>query len=87
MFRIPANEEKSPHRQGLPEYTKIEKAGDPNTEYVRFPDAERMKDVMAGSDLAISAAGQTLYELARIGLPTIAIAVARDQLGNVEGWT
>jgi len=45
-----------------------------------------MKRVMAASDMAISAAGQTLYELARIGVPTIATAVVKNQLNNVQGW-
>ncbi len=45
-----------------------------------------MKDVMLKSDIAISAGGQTLYELARIGVPTIAVAVAENQIRNIEFW-
>lgn len=37
-------------------------------------------------DLAISAAGQTLYELARMGLPTIAIGTAENQRQTIHGW-
>jgi UDP-2,4-diacetamido-2,4,6-trideoxy-beta-L-altropyranose hydrolase len=51
-----------------------------------YPDAAGMKNVMLESDIAISAGGQTLYELARIGVPTIGICVAHNQLQNVEGW-
>ena len=45
-----------------------------------------MKQVMLESDVAISAGGQTLYELARVGVPTIGICVAENQLGNLKGW-
>jgi len=37
-------------------------------------------------DLVITAGGQTLYELARIGLPAIAIKVAENQNLNILGW-
>ena len=39
---------------------------------------------MAGSDIAISAGGQTLYELARMGVPTIAVPVVENQMGNIK---
>lgn len=57
-----------------------------NTECVYFPNAEAMRKIMMESDIAISGGGQTLYELARIGIPTIAVAVAKNQLNNVQGW-
>ena len=41
---------------------------------------------MGQVDLAVSAAGQTLYELAQMGVPTIAIQVADNQKDNIEGW-
>ena len=41
---------------------------------------------MLESDIAISAAGQTTYELARISLPTIMIKVAKNQDLNIKGW-
>ena len=50
------------------------------------PDAEKMKKAMLESDIAITAGGQTLYELARIGVPTVGISIAENQLRNVEGW-
>jgi UDP-2,4-diacetamido-2,4,6-trideoxy-beta-L-altropyranose hydrolase len=41
--------------------------------------AEKMRDSMRASDIAISAAGQTLYELACTGTPTIATCTAENQ--------
>ncbi|MEW6195432.1 MAG: glycosyltransferase [Bacteroidota bacterium] len=49
-------------------------------------DAKQMMELMLNSDIAISAAGQTLYELAVTGTPTIAIAVADNQKNNILGW-
>jgi len=69
------------------EVERIEKIADGNTKLVRSPTAELMKRVMLEADVAVSAGGQTLYELARIGTPTVAVAVADNQLGNVTGWS
>jgi UDP-2,4-diacetamido-2,4,6-trideoxy-beta-L-altropyranose hydrolase len=63
----------------------IEGLIDKKTELVVCPDANKMKKVMLESDIAISAGGQTLYELARVGIPTIAIAVADNQILNIRG--
>jgi len=65
---------------------KIQKAKDKRTEIVFWPDALRIKKNMLAADIAISAAGQTLYELARTATPTIAIAVAKNQVNNIRGW-
>ena len=48
--------------------------------------AASMLKLMLHSDIAISAAGQTLYELARVGVPTVAIGVAQNQSFNLRGW-
>lgn len=56
------------------------------TKFIFFPDAKGMKRLMVDSDLAISSGGQTLYELARVGVPTIAVAVAENQFNNIRGW-
>ena len=42
-------------------------------------DVRDMSRLMANSDIAISAAGSTLWELARLGVPTIAVVVADNQ--------
>jgi spore coat polysaccharide biosynthesis predicted glycosyltransferase SpsG len=41
-------------------------------------------DLMLEADLAISAAGQTLYELASAGCPTIGVAIADNQRGQLK---
>lgn len=48
---------------------------------VKAPDSVR--DLMIEADLAISAGGQTLYELARVGCPTVAVRMAANQDGQL----
>ena len=45
---------------------------------------DSVHDLMLEADLAISAAGQTLYELACTGCPSVAIKVASNQLGQMQ---
>ena len=45
-----------------------------------------VRDLMQEADLAVSAAGQTLYELACVGCPTVAIQVDPDQEGQLRAW-
>lgn len=72
--------------KGFKNISEIEKLKDPKTELVYYPDAKGMLKTMIESDIAISAGGQTLYELARVGVPTIAIGVAYNQTHNVKYW-
>jgi len=72
--------------KGFKNIEQIEALNNAKTKLIYYPDAEGMKRVMLESDMAISASGQTLYELARIGLPTIAISVAENQMNNLKGW-
>ena len=65
---------------------EIEKLKDNMTNLFYYPNAETMKNIMLESDIAISAAGQTTYELARVETPTIGISIAKNQLDNVKGW-
>lgn len=71
---------------GFKHLSNIETLKDERTELIYYPDANGMLNTMLESDVAISAGGQTLYELARVGLPTIAISVAHNQTHNVENW-
>lgn len=48
-------------------------------------DVRDMAAIMLSSDIALSAAGSTLYELCCIGVPTAAFPIVENQLGNVKG--
>ncbi len=65
---------------------QIKEQADRHTDFVYSPDATKMKEVMGHCDVAISAGGQTLYELARMGVPTVAFLQAPNQQFNLEGW-
>lgn len=65
---------------------QIKTISDNKTNIVFSPTVKELKKIMLDSDIAISAAGQTLYELAVIGTPTIMVAVAENQENNVLGW-
>lgn len=65
---------------------EIEAVADDNTRMIISPDGEGMKKVMLESDIAIVSGGQTLYELARVGVPSVVIIVADNQRNNVAGW-
>ncbi|MCU0286324.1 MAG: UDP-2,4-diacetamido-2,4,6-trideoxy-beta-L-altropyranose hydrolase [Acidobacteria bacterium] len=65
---------------------EIEAAADNHTNLVFSPDDEGMKKVMMQADIAISSGGQTLYELARVGVPAVVVIVADNQENNVAGW-
>jgi spore coat polysaccharide biosynthesis predicted glycosyltransferase SpsG/L-amino acid N-acyltransferase YncA len=65
----------------------ILKAGDKNTEIVFDASDRQMKQLMNNSDVAISASGQTLSELAVMGVPGVAVCVADNQRHNWNAWT
>jgi spore coat polysaccharide biosynthesis predicted glycosyltransferase SpsG len=46
--------------------------------------ASKMLELMLKADICISGGGQTTYELARVGLPTIGICFAENQTGNLK---
>jgi UDP-2,4-diacetamido-2,4,6-trideoxy-beta-L-altropyranose hydrolase len=53
---------------------------------LRDADAEEMKAVMMDADVAVVTGGQILYELARVGVPTVAVGLAENQRMNIVGW-
>jgi len=69
---------------GFKNIAEIRSNADPKTQLVFSPTGTRLKNFMQNSDIAISAGGQTIYELLRVGVPTIATAVADNQILNVE---
>lgn len=52
--------------------------------FVQSPDSVRT--LMLEADVAVSAGGQTLYELACVGCPTVAIRLASNQDGQLEAF-
>lgn len=68
------------------EANKIELLGDEQTVFFRNVTAEEMGKLMAEADVAVSAAGQTINELGRTGLPTVIFKVAANQENNIKGW-
>ncbi len=50
------------------------------------PPADQLIAAMQSSDIAVSTAGQTTYELAAVGVPPVVIGVAENQKYNIEGW-
>ncbi len=56
--------------------------GNRQIEFVGRVDATDMARMMMESDLAITACGQTLNELAFLGVPSIGICLAKDQVPN-----
>ncbi len=72
--------------KGYRNIREIENIADKQTNLVYYPDSNDMQKVMLESDIAISAAGQTLNELVRMGVPTIMIMVADNQINNVKSY-
>lgn len=48
--------------------------------------AEALAEEMKAADLAVSAAGQTVFELAALGVPTVMLGVAENQRPSLEYW-
>ncbi len=71
--------------QSFQNIDEIMALADVKTEIIDNPAANKMKELMLEADISISAAGQTLYELVRMRVPTVVIKVAENQSGNVTG--
>jgi len=72
--------------KGFKNIDEIKRVADKNSFLFYNASAKDMKNLMLKADLAISAGGQTLYEIARVGVPTIAVTVADNQLKSVKKW-
>lgn len=57
---------------------------DPSTEVLRAPPS--LAPFMAGADLAVSAFGQTAYELARAGVPALYLCATADHARSAEAF-
>ena len=66
--------------------SEIKNLKNSHVELIYSPKASEIIDVMSSVDLAISASGQTLYELACIGVPTISIGIIENQKNNIQNW-
>ena len=71
---------------GFTQTIEIEKCKNDFVELFFSPGSSEMLKLMLSSDIAISASGQTLYELAVTGTPTIAIGIADNQKNNIAEW-
>ena len=66
--------------------SEIESLKTDSLDLIYSPNSSEMIDAMNSVDIAISASGQTLYELACIGVPTIAIGIIDNQKNNIKNW-
>ncbi|MFH1310754.1 MAG: bifunctional UDP-2,4-diacetamido-2,4,6-trideoxy-beta-L-altropyranose hydrolase/GNAT family N-acetyltransferase [Candidatus Omnitrophota bacterium] len=64
----------------------IEQEADNKTKLIRNPDAEEIRKSMIDADIAVASAGQTLAELALVGVPTVGICCSENQRHNLEAW-
>lgn len=66
---------------------KLKMAPDNYTYLYNSCDAQQMVDLMDEADIAICGGGQTLYEMASLGLPSIAITLVDDQVEDIRGFS
>jgi len=71
---------------GFKNINEIKKVKDLKTNLIFNADTSQMIDLMQNSDIAIASGGQTLYELALIGTPTIAILLVENAKDDTLGW-
>lgn len=56
-----------------------------NPKVIAYRDLPHLRTIIEKADAAVSAGGQTLYELAFIGTPTVAVNLGKDQGDNIDG--
>lgn len=71
---------------GFSNIDQIHKASDQNTNIIIDANAKEMSRQIQNADIAIASGGQTLYELARLNLPTISVTLVKNQLNDIMGW-
>lgn len=70
----------------LGNHRKKIKINNRNIEFRHNTTADEMLNLMKKNEIAITAGGQTLYELARLKKKTIAVGVIENQKYNLKGW-
>lgn len=73
--------------KGFQNIKRIKTFEDKATELLFFPLTIEIINAMLQSDFAITAGGQTLYELACVGVPAITISVAENQEENSKQFS
>ncbi|MGA3198917.1 MAG: bifunctional UDP-2,4-diacetamido-2,4,6-trideoxy-beta-L-altropyranose hydrolase/GNAT family N-acetyltransferase [Halobacteriota archaeon] len=71
---------------GFSNIREIQSAADDKTSLIINPKDTTIREAMQEADVAISAGGQTLNELARMGVPTVAVSVVPNQMSHVQAW-
>jgi len=64
----------------------VEALEDPLTAIIVDANADEMLSCMTNADIAIASGGQTLYELACVGVPTISVMLIDNQVDDINGW-
>ncbi len=64
----------------------LRKIADENTIFYKNLSALQMRNLMLSTDFAITAGGQTTYELDVCGVPMVMIKTAENQMGNIRGF-
>jgi spore coat polysaccharide biosynthesis predicted glycosyltransferase SpsG len=72
--------------QGGTNIDEIKSNADKNTEIFKNLSDTELVDLMFNSDVAISSAGQTLSELAIVGVPTFSVKIIENQSLSINNW-
>jgi UDP-2,4-diacetamido-2,4,6-trideoxy-beta-L-altropyranose hydrolase len=71
---------------GFTNQDNLRKIADSKTVFYENLSAVEMRDLMLKVDFAITAGGQTTYELDACGVPFVVIQTAENQAGNIRGF-
>lgn len=71
---------------GFHNIDEIKSLASENTQLHFGLNARQIRELMLSVDIAITAGGQTTYELAKCGVPMIIIKTIENQSGNVQGF-